>query len=343
MTATQQRAAADYLQAAYAVSQRRASTVLGRSRATLRYRRQPRCGEDALVQAIRRLARRHPCYGYKRIHARLRQQGWRVNGKRVRRLWIALGLRRPPRRPKPRKLGANLGSSVNSCVHQPARFKNDVWSYDFIADRTAEGRSLKCLSLVDEYTRECLLLHMAGSVSGAEVRRLLARVVGWRGAPTRLRSDNGSEFICEALACWLPRAGRRPSRWRRRVRGRTVSLRRSTVGCGTSFWSVRSSSRRKMRRRGRRGGVGNTTRSVRTAALVTRRRSSSAANVIAACMVSRPRTTPKEWISVDGTAISSGPKSGELTTTTGVTERRSGTAWHGLTVKKCGTVAKWRH
>jgi transposase InsO family protein len=207
VTATQQRAAADYLQAAYAVSQRRASTVLGRSRSTLRYRQRERPGEDALVKAIRRLARRHPRYGYKRIHARLRQQGWRVNGKRIRRLWIALGLRRPPRRQKPRTLGAKLGSSVNSCVSQPARFKNDVWSYDFIADRTAEGRPLKCLSLVDEYTRECLLLHMASSVRGADVRRLLARVVGWRGAPTRLRSDNGSEFICEALACWLPRAG----------------------------------------------------------------------------------------------------------------------------------------
>lgn len=207
MTATQQRAAADYLQAAYAVSQRRASTVLGRSRSTLRYRHRVRSAEDALVKAIRRLARRHPRYGYKRVHARLLQLGWRVNGKRVRRLWIALGLRRPLRRKKPSKRTTKLGGSSNSCVQQPARFKNDVWSYDFIADRTAEGRPLKCLSLVDEYTRECLLLHIAGCVTGADVRRLVARVVAWRGAPTRLRSDNGSEFICEALACWLPRAG----------------------------------------------------------------------------------------------------------------------------------------
>lgn len=207
MTAPQQRAAADYLQASYPVSQRRASQVLGRPRSTLRYRRCPRSGEQALVKAIRRLARRHPRWGYKRIHARLRRLGWRVNVKRVRRLWIALGLRRPLRRKKSRKWGAKLGSSVNSCVNQPAWFKNDVWSYDFIADRTAEGRPLKCLSLVDEYTRECLLLHIAGALTGADVRRLLARVMAWRGAPTRLRSDNGGEFICEALARWLPRAG----------------------------------------------------------------------------------------------------------------------------------------
>lgn len=181
--------------------------MLGRSRSTLRYRHRVRSAEDALVKAIRRLARRHPRYGYKRVHARLLQLGWRVNGKRVRRLWIALGLRRPLRRKKPSKRTTKLGGSSNSCVQQPARFKNDVWSYDFIADRTAEGRPLKCLSLVDEYTRECLLLHIAGCVTGADVRRLVARVVAWRGAPTRLRSDNGSEFICEALACWLPRAG----------------------------------------------------------------------------------------------------------------------------------------
>ena len=153
MTAGQQRLAADHLCATYKISQRRASRVLGRSRSTLRYRRRPRLGEVALVRAIQRLARRHPRYGYKRIHARLVKQGWRVNLKRTRRLWIVLGLRRPPRRKKSRKLGPKPGTSANSCVNQPARFKNDVWTCDFIADRTATGGVLKCLSLVDEYTR----------------------------------------------------------------------------------------------------------------------------------------------------------------------------------------------
>lgn len=207
MTTTQQRAAADYLGKTYRVSQRRASRVLGRARSTLRYRRRQRRGEEALIRALRRLARRHPRWGYKRVGARLVHQGWRVNVKRVRRLWNALGLRRPPRRNKPGKLGPKPGASVNSCVAQPAGFKNDVWTYDFLADRTAAGGALKWLTLVDEYTRECLALHVAGSVTGADVRRVLARVIGRRGAPTRLRSDNGSEFICAALLGWLPAVG----------------------------------------------------------------------------------------------------------------------------------------
>lgn len=207
MTPSQQRAAADYLTSTYQVSQRRASRLLGRSRSTLRYRAVSRPQDEPLIRAIRRLARRHLRYGYKRIHARLLHQGWTVNRKRVRRLWKALGLRRPFRRPKPRKRGTFPGSSGNSCVNQPARFKNDVWTYDFIVDRTADGRTLKWLSLVDEYTRECLALFVAESVSGSEVRRVLARVIGQRGTPTRIRSDNGSEFICQAVRNWLPHAG----------------------------------------------------------------------------------------------------------------------------------------
>jgi transposase InsO family protein len=210
VTADQQRAAAAHLQETCGASQRRAARVLGRPRSTLRYRRRSRAGESALVTAIRRLARRHVRWGYKLIHARLVHQGWTVNRKRVRRLWIALGLKRPVRRRKPKNRGRLPGSSANSCVNQPARFKNDVWTYDFIADRTVDGKPLKWLSLVDEYTRECLALAVAASMTGADVRRILARVIGRRGAPTRLRSDNGSEFICEALTDWLPRAGTTP-------------------------------------------------------------------------------------------------------------------------------------
>lgn len=207
MTPTQQRAAADYLTEAYRISERRASRVLGRTRSTVRYRPRQRSGEEVLIRAIRRLARRHRRYGYKRIHARLVHQGWRVNRKRVRRLWNELGLRLRKPRQKPKKGGKKPGTSANSCVNQPARFKNDVWTYDFVADRTTDGRPLKWLTLVDEYTRECLALYVAGSVVGADVRSVLARVIGRRGAPTRLRSDNGSEFICQALQGWLPSAG----------------------------------------------------------------------------------------------------------------------------------------
>jgi putative transposase len=210
VTTTQQRAAAAYLEETYQVSQRRASRVLGRARSNLRYRRRQRSGEEVLIRALRRLAKRHPRYGYKRIRARLVRQGWRVNVKRVRRLWNELGLRRPAPRKKPRKFVSKPGSSANSCTEQPARFKNDVWTYDFVADRTAAGGPLKWLTLADEYTRECLTLHVDSSMTGADVRRVLARVIGWRGAPTRIRSDNGSEFICAALAGWLPTQGTEP-------------------------------------------------------------------------------------------------------------------------------------
>jgi putative transposase len=209
VTANQQRAAADYLREAYRVSERRAGRVLGRARSTLRYCRRLRPAEAPLVQAIKRLARKHPRYGYRRIHALLLRGGWHDNLKRVHRLWKELGLCRPIRRRKPRKLGPKPGTSANSCVNQPARFKNDVWTYDFIADRTSDGGSLKWLTLVDEYTRECLALHVDRSVTGEDVRSVLARVVGQRGVPTRIRSDNGSEFICEALRAWLPARGAR--------------------------------------------------------------------------------------------------------------------------------------
>src|SRR5208337_4078893 len=203
----QQRAAADYLSEHYGISQRRICRVMGRSRSVLRYSRNYRADEPALERDMKRLARRHPRYGYRRIHALLLRAGWSVNLKRVRRLWISLGLRRPLRLRKPRKLGPKPGTSANSCVQQPARFKNDVWTCDFIHDRTASGRSLKWLTLVDEYTRECLVLHADSSITGADVRRIVARVIGRRGAPTRIRSDNGSEFICEALVNWLPGVG----------------------------------------------------------------------------------------------------------------------------------------
>ena len=206
VTPTQQRAAADYLQEKHGISERHAGRLLGRSRSTLRYRKRGRADEDTLVKAIRRLARKHPRWGYKKIHALLLREGWSVNRKRVRRLWNALGLRRTRRRMKTKK-SRLPGGSKNSCMNQPARFKNDVWTYDFITDRTTEGGSLKWLSLVDEYTRECLALHVDSSLTGADVRRVLARVIGRRGAPTRIRSDNGSEFICAALTGWLPQVG----------------------------------------------------------------------------------------------------------------------------------------
>jgi putative transposase len=210
VTGVQQRTAAKYLGEEYTISQRRAARVLGQARSSLRYRSKARDDEPVLVRAIRRLARRHIRYGYKRIHALLQRDGWRVNVKRVRRLWIHMGLRRPGRRQKPRKFRANPGSSGNSCVNRPARFKNEVWTCDVIFDRTCNGGWLKCLSLVDEYTRECLALVMAKSVTAVLVKQVLARVIRQRGAPKLLRSDNGSEFIGQVVTGWLPQRGTEP-------------------------------------------------------------------------------------------------------------------------------------
>jgi putative transposase len=164
----QQRAAVDYLGEQYGMSQRRACRIMARSRSVVRYRPRHRDNEPPLSREIKRLPRRHPRYGYRRIHALLVRRGWSVNIKRVRRLRKSLGPRRPSRLRKPRKLGPKPGTSANSCVQQPARFKNDVWTCDFIHDRTASGRLLKWMTLVDEYTRECLVLHPDSSITAAD-------------------------------------------------------------------------------------------------------------------------------------------------------------------------------
>jgi putative transposase len=136
----QQWAAADYLDERYGVSQRRICRVIDRPHSGLRYRPRRRPNEPALNREIKELAWRHPRSGYRRVHAVLIRRGWSVNLKRVRQLWNSLELRRPVRLRKPRELGPKAGVSANSCVQPAARFKNDVWTYDFIHDRTAEGR-----------------------------------------------------------------------------------------------------------------------------------------------------------------------------------------------------------
>lgn len=206
MTGSQQRSATEHLRTRFKVSQRRAARALGVNRSTVRYRRKTRDDEARLVAAIRRLARRHPRYGYRRIHARLAATGWAVNRKRVRRLWRSLGLKRRIRR-KRRASGVHPGTSANSCVSKPAVRANDVWTCDFVQGRTVSGGPLKWLSVVDEYTREVLVLAPAGSLSGPDVRRLFGRLVGWRGRPRSVRCDNGGEFVGAALAEWLTSKG----------------------------------------------------------------------------------------------------------------------------------------
>lgn len=147
------------------------------------------------------LVRHHPRYGYRRIWALLRRGGWRVNRKRVWRLWKREGLKVPRKQRKKRR----LGSSENGCGRRRAEHKDHVWAWDFIQDRTTDGRLLKWLSVVDEYTRECLALEVARSITAEDVVDVMLELVVERGAPSCVRSDNGPEFIAEALREWLGR------------------------------------------------------------------------------------------------------------------------------------------
>lgn len=181
------------------VSERRACRVLGQPRQTQRYRPRVQEQDRRLVERMLALVREHPRYGYRRIWALLRREGWSVNRKRVYRLWRREGLKVPQKARKKR----HLGHSGNGCVRRRAEHADHVWAWDFIFDRTTSGRSLKWLSIVDEYTRECLALVVARSITAEDVLDVVAELFVVRGVPEHLRSDNGPEFIAGALRRWL--------------------------------------------------------------------------------------------------------------------------------------------
>jgi putative transposase len=159
-----------------------------------------RASDAPLLAEVRRLAARHPRYGYRRIWALLRRAGRRINVKRVYRLWRLAGLALPRRRPRPKR---RTGARVDPQATAP----NAVWTYDFVHDWGARGGAFKCLSVVDEYTRECLALVAAHSLPSAAVVRVLVQLVVCYGAPRHLRSDNGPEFMAHRVQRWLRRAG----------------------------------------------------------------------------------------------------------------------------------------
>ena len=206
MTAPRRRQIVAELGGNFAVSQRRVCRTLGLARSGIRAARTPGDGQIALARRIEELAGIHPRYGYRRIWAVLRRQGWSVNKKAVHRLWRLSGLKlagprgTPKRRPR--------GRGENACHLQPSRGKDDVWTWDFIFDRTADGRSLKWLSLIDEHTRECLALEPRRGMSAVEIKKILAEAVARRGtSPLRMRSDNGPEFAADVVKNWLSSSG----------------------------------------------------------------------------------------------------------------------------------------
>ncbi len=142
-------------------------------------------------------------YGYRRVTALLRNAGWRVNHKRVERIWRQEGLKVPQRQPKRRRLWLNDGS----CIRLRPEYRNHVWSYDFVAERTTDGRPLRMLNIVDEYTRECLRIRIGRAVKATDVIYELSELFIERGAPDYLRSDNGSEFTADLIREWLGRVG----------------------------------------------------------------------------------------------------------------------------------------
>lgn len=149
------------------------------------------------------LVRRHPRYGYRRVTVLLRNEGWFVNRKRVYRLWRQEGLKVPQKQRKKRR----LGSSANGLVRRRAAHADDVWCYDFVHDQTADGRTLKFLAIEDEFTRECLVIEVARRLTSRDVIRTLQRLFVQRGTPRGLRSDNGPEFIAQAIRSWLAASG----------------------------------------------------------------------------------------------------------------------------------------
>lgn len=183
------------------VSERRACRITGQQRSTQRYEPRVTKEEERLVADVRRLARRNPRYGQRRVHALLRREGWKLNKKRVSRLWREEGLQVPVRKLKRRR----LGHSANSCQRRPSTAKDDVWCYDFSFDRTEDGRRLKILTIVDEYTREALAVHVARSMTAQDVIDVLIGLMAERGMPKHIRSDNGPEFIAAAIVKWLRR------------------------------------------------------------------------------------------------------------------------------------------
>jgi transposase InsO family protein len=191
--------------AKFSISERYACKVLGQHRSTQRKRPKGRGDEEALVADIIRLASRYGRYGYRRITAMLRSEGWRVNAKRVERIWRREGLKVPQKQPKKSRLWLNDGSCVRLRPERP----NHVWSYDFVEGRTHNGRRFRMLNIIDEFTRECLAIRIDRKLNSSDVIDILSDLFILRGIPGHIRSDNGPEFVAKAVREWIVAVGAR--------------------------------------------------------------------------------------------------------------------------------------
>ena len=192
------RAAARQVVAAGLCSQRTACRLLGLARSTYGYRgRALTVAEERLKQRLHELVLKHPRYGYRRLAALLRQEGWRVGKRHIQRLRRAEGLRVPPTKRKVVRRGVSTG------LPTMATHRSHVWTWDFIADATVRGGTLRILTILDEYTRECHVLRVDRALRSADVLAWLQKAIEQHGAPGYLRSDNGSEFIAKIVQQWL--------------------------------------------------------------------------------------------------------------------------------------------
>jgi transposase InsO family protein len=187
----------------FGVSERKACAVVGLSRAVHRYVPTLRADEDLLTQAIVALAQEYGRYGYRRVTALLNASGWQVGRDRVQRIWRREGLKVPAKQKKRGRLWLNDGSCIRLRLERP----NHVWSYDFVHHVTHDGRSLRLLTLIDEYTRQCLAIKVALRLNGFNVIETLADAMLLHGIPRRLRSDNGAEMTAHVVREWLKSLG----------------------------------------------------------------------------------------------------------------------------------------
>jgi putative transposase len=187
------------------VSQRRACQVLNQARTTQRHQLAPPSDEKQLTEDIIALATKYGRYGYRRITALLKNPPmcWRVNHKRVERIWRREGLKVPQKQPKRSRLWLNDGS----CIRLRPEYEDHVWSYDFMVDRTTNGRPFRILNIIDEYTRVSLAVKVARKISSQDVLEELFKLFIFRGIPDYIRSDNGPEFTAKAVRKWLNRLG----------------------------------------------------------------------------------------------------------------------------------------